>query len=72
MRGLNFSVPKFLGDHFSRGPNFLGTKKGRGPYVIWDHFSYSLKVESSCHFMFASLKHNQACRKLKTTSHMFI
>ena len=40
-RRLNFLGTKFLGDQISWGPNFLGTKKVRGPNEIRDHFSYS-------------------------------
>ena len=32
---------KLFRAQISRGPNFLGTKKDRGPNEIRDHFSYS-------------------------------
>ena len=40
--GPKYLGAKFLGYQFSWGPNFLGTKKVKGPNEIGDHFSYSL------------------------------
>ena len=36
-----YTGTKFRGDQISSGPNFLGTKKVRGPNEIRDHFSCS-------------------------------
>ena len=38
-----YAGTKLLGAQISRGPNFLGPKKVRGPNEIRDHFSYSPK-----------------------------
>ena len=46
MQGPSFLEPKFVRDQISWGPNFLGTKKVRGPNEIGDHFSHSQSGES--------------------------
>ena len=48
VQGPIFSGPIFLRDQTSWGPNFLGTKKVRGPNEIGDHFSCSLIWFFSC------------------------
>ena len=38
-----------LGAQISQRPNFLGTKKVKGPNEIGDHFSYSPEIKCTAH-----------------------
>ena len=58
MQGPTFLRSKFFWAQISRGPNFLGTKKVRGPNEIGDHFSYSLTFGSSTLSLSSLQSHN--------------